>query len=362
MRIKFLSLSLILFTLFLFLACDDSNNTGNDTGALTEQDFFSDPDLLADPHEKIITINLEPSTAEEVDNLTGELGFDIIPFSYDSPVNQTFCWPDRGFANHHSMKLFDSDGVELTNIISNGECDTVMLMPGTYEMHLFHHDQSDQIDLIFIEPNIPSESLNVKHKGKLDMLISKIIRFISILDTSQPSLAQLTPDQTKLINTKVCINCDLSNILIGGPETFDNNTTVPDSCLDGNIFDQEVDIRGSNVSGTTFMHNLWCNCGIDNVYGLGSTWDQGDYGECSFDGSNLTNTTFYGVFLVAAQFYGTNFNGSSIKDSYFINTRMGFDDQNNQTDFENAIIDNNRFHRNSWVKGFKFFPNYNNEF
>ena len=331
------------------ISCDDSNNTGNDAGALTEQDFFSDPDLMADPHEKVITINLEPSTAEEVDNLTGELGFDIIPFSYDSPVNQTFCWPDRGFENHHSMKLFDSDGVELTNIISNGECDTVMLIPGSYEMHLFHHDQSDPIDLIFIQPNIPSESLNVKHTGKLDILISKIIRFISILDTSQPSIAQLTPDQTKFINTRVCENCDLSNILLGG-------TDAPlEGCLDGVPSEQEVDITGSNVSGSFFNNNQWCSCGLGDLNGQGSMWIGGIYDLCTFNGSNFTDSTFDKVPFIANDFMGTNFSGSNINDSIFRNLRMGFDDQNNQTDFENATIDNTDFTLTVGFKDSNFF-------
>ncbi len=304
MRNSILFLAMFLVVSFAFVGCDENNNMFDaEPAALTEQDFVADPDMAADPDEKVILLSLEPQSAPEVENLTGELGFDVIPFNYERTVNQTFCWPDNNLENQHEMKLFDSEGFELTNINSNGECDTVTLTPGRYEMHLFHHNQSDEFFTIFIQPNVDSSEI-ARNMPLSERIITKLLRFLSILDSSEQSLAQ-SSDLTKLINTKTCENCDLSNtVIMVAAETCPANFTT------GTF----IDVTGSNFSGSEFKGALWCWAEMGNANFAGATFDQtNSFFATNFTGSNFTNSIITAASFRAANLSGADFTGANIK-------------------------------------------------
>ena len=253
MRISVLSLSLFFAVSFLFLGCDDNNNSSNEPRAHVEMDFVADPELKADPDEKVIFANLESEQAEPSENETGELGFDVIPFNYTRAVNQTFCWEDPSQDSEHSMTLFDSEGAELVTIQANGPCESVVIQPGAHEMHLFHDNSDSTILPIFIHPNVLDGE--VASGG----FINKVLRYLSLLDTSTNSMAQNptpTPEElanvTKFVNTGGCQGCDLRNTLItyGGGDCATN----PDALT--------LDLEGADLTGAS-VEGL---CGLDGVF------------------------------------------------------------------------------------------------
>ncbi len=55
--------------------CNNNGGGQDGTRALTENDFFNDPNLSANPEDGVVVVFLEPTEAPEEDNLTGVLGY-----------------------------------------------------------------------------------------------------------------------------------------------------------------------------------------------------------------------------------------------------------------------------------------------
>lgn len=117
----------LLFVLLLGLislgvigGCSD-NDGGQNTQALTENDFADDPTLRDDPERGIVIDFLEPPGSDTPENDTGEVGIDEIPVSYRQTLEQTICWEDEDEEAMHFMELLDSEGVEILKVDVNGE-------------------------------------------------------------------------------------------------------------------------------------------------------------------------------------------------------------------------------------------------
>jgi len=191
MRINFLCLSLFIFTSFLLISCDDSNNNfGNDAGALTEHDFLNDEGAFAVPEDGVVLTHLEhPDADHEAD--TGEQGMDIIPIKYIEDSNHTYCWEDDNEDASHFMTLNDLDGNELLRVDANGDCVTEFVEAGEYEIHIHHDGNSEEVFPVFLRPD-NSEDEEAEQ----------------VSQTSEQNL------QT-LISTNSCPGCDLRGAVIG---------------------------------------------------------------------------------------------------------------------------------------------------
>lgn len=260
-----------------FISCadnDNNNNTNQQPHAYTEQDFASDPNLAAHPDRKVVVVHLEPETADESSNLTGEIGFDVIPFNYTDATNQTLCWEDPDADAAHVMKLLDSEGQELVSIGANEGCVTVTLVPGRYEMHLIHDNKADAPVTLFIQPNVPSDQ-------------------IASSRTSESANVK------KLIATNRCIGCDLRYTLFDFT-TLENctvdNVGGPDSAT--------MYLNQSDMTGSTFKYFTVCNGFFYEVILKDATIIGGTYMATEFSASDLSNSTSTSVEFIDVDFLG----------------------------------------------------------
>ncbi|HVY54674.1 MAG TPA: hypothetical protein VHC46_02865, partial [Thermodesulfobacteriota bacterium] len=104
----------------------------------TENDFVTDPNLVALPDEDIVAVLLESRDCNVLEKDTGGKGYDIIPYRYAASTEQTFCWEDGNKDARHYMVLVNDEGVETLQVKANGECVTGMVEAGDYEMRVFH--------------------------------------------------------------------------------------------------------------------------------------------------------------------------------------------------------------------------------
>jgi hypothetical protein len=76
--------------------CNNNNGGGQGstgaTTALTENDFGTDPGLVADPENNLIVKFLEHPNSEETAPDTGEAGNDVIPLTYTRTLEHTYCY------------------------------------------------------------------------------------------------------------------------------------------------------------------------------------------------------------------------------------------------------------------------------
>lgn len=312
-----------------FISCadnadnDNNNNTNQQPHAYTEQDFVSDPNLAAHPDRKVVVVHLEPETADESSNLTGEIGFDVIPFNYTDATNQTLCWEDPDADAAHVMKLLDSEGQELVSIGANEGCVTVTLVPGRYEMHLIHDNKSDGPITLFIQPNVPSDQ-------------------IASSRTSENA------NLNKLISTNKCIGCDLRYTLIDDVTTLQN-------CTADNVGEpawETMDLSQSDMTGATLKQFLCCSGSFYEVILTDATIISGNYIGTIFSASDLSNSTLTSVDFNDVDFTGATFENASISDTSFFQAQF-FPDQfhdNNPTIFNGATITNSNFQESFGLK------------
>jgi len=345
-----------------FISCAD--NADNDTNknleaqAHIEQDFVSNPNLVAHPDRKVVAVYLEPETAEESENLTGDPGFDVIPYHYTDPTNQTFCWEDPNADSDHMMKLFDSEGQELAIVTANGECTTLTLLPGRYEMHLFHDNKSDEMNMIFINPNVLTNE-TTKLLPSSEGLMNNTLQPFSMLDTSPiPQAQSPTPSPTelsnlkKLIKTNNCDGCDLRNTDIVGlldscPICLDPTTGF--CTVDSKFF---VNLSNADLTGATIGPDDssgiiidWCtatiieanftNTTIQNV-----TFYESIMSSTVFSNSSIDSVSFFAVTLSGAKFVNANISNTSFE---YADMSPDIDNDNLPTDFTQAMVNGSDF-------------------
>jgi hypothetical protein len=148
----------VLFISFLFVislgligGCSDGGG-GNNSQALTENDFAEDSSLRANLKGVVVTF-LESPMSEEAENDTGEVGIDLIPVAYRRTTEQTFCWEDDNANAMHFMELRDSQGNLILTVEANGDCVEEVIEEGDYVLSI-HHDGSVEDSLpVFLSRN-----------------------------------------------------------------------------------------------------------------------------------------------------------------------------------------------------------------
>ena len=310
------SLSILIVLITFMTAChDDNNNSSNiQSGPLSEQNFVDDESLRGNPEEGVVALFLEPRNAAEEDNLTGELGFDVIPYKYTRTLNHTFCFEDGNPDSEHFAILQDNDGDEVLRAFANEGCVTAVLQPGNYEVVLNHGEHVEGIEPVFLIPT-PEDEQVAKRFRRVPSGFSKFFESISNVFT-RPAVAQGTsPDNfTTLINTNACEGCDLTGVelpfadLSGAVLTFADLTGADFSNADLNgaiLFEtlligtnlsgtnlSGTDIRGSDLTGADLSGSDLTGAFLDNSFLNSADLTGADITDASFDFANLVGATW----------------------------------------------------------------------
>ena len=303
---NYLMKCLVFVLLFGFISlgaiggCNNNGGDGSsqDTQALTERDFFNNPGLSANPEDGVVVVFLEPTGAPEVDNLTGGLGFDIIPYRYTRTLNHTFCWEDDNVDSNHFMILRNSGGEEVLRVEANGGCVTERIEAGDYEMVLTHGEHDDGIDPIFLIPAPEEEQVTKRYEFdqkefrtangfsyKMHRYIpGGIVKFFESISNvfTRPAIAQTgtgTPSVNiiTLVIIRSCVMCDLSGVSLGGLSLSGANLTG-------------ADLNNANLIGADLNNADLNNANLSNAF----VWC------ANLTGANLIGANLFHVVMVSA--------------------------------------------------------------
>ena len=213
-----------LIAIFLILGPSRFNNpvkgSSDSLSVRTENDFVTDPGLVALPDEDIVAVLLESTDCSVLEKDTGGKGYDIIPYIYTESMEQTFCWEDRNKDAGHYMVLVNDEGAETLQVNANGDCVTKVVEPGDYEMRVYHDAETEKNVAVFIVPENNKSTLSTAS----DETLNNISTF---LDTDK------------------CVGCDLSG------------ANLYNADLSG------VDLEGSKLNDAILANaNLTGACGI----------------------------------------------------------------------------------------------------
>ena len=341
--------------------CNNNGGGGSsqDARALTERDFFNNPDLFANPDKGVVVAFLEPEDAPEADNLTGELGFDVVPYKYTRTLNHTYCFEDDNDESAHFMSLLNSDGEEVLRAQANGDCVAEVIEAGDYEMHVQHGGHVDKIEAVFIQPQEEEDGLakDFKNEGMLNKLAGYFTAALSRLDIVKPSHAQdeeADDNVTTLISTNSCASCelefvdlsdtdltnailtdadlfeaDLSNAILSGADLSGadllaailSNTDLSGADLSGaDLFDADLtnanlagaDVSEANVFGANSLLADWTNADMTNADMTGV-----EFREANLTNAITTNTNFQGAVFTDANLTGVDFTGLNVSGADF---------------------------------------------
>jgi hypothetical protein len=260
--IKCLGLVLILgfISLGAIGGCSDNNGGQATTGAttaLTENDFGTDPGLVADPERHLIVTFLEHPDSEGHENDTGEAGHDIIPHTYKRTLEHTFCWEDDDLEAGHFMELDDSGGNEILRLDVNGECVTEIIEAGDYVMTIWHDGRIERNHPIFIIHGHDGDLGARKEETIPEGILERGVRFLSnILESLDVSIAQTTNAQTvednirTLIIRRSCISCNLTDANL-------TKAVLTGANLTG------ANLSGATLTGATLTGVIWCGAKRD---------------------------------------------------------------------------------------------------
>ncbi len=305
----------VLFVSFLFVmslgligGCSDGGG-GNDSQALTENDFAEDSALKANLKGVVVTF-LESPMSEEAENDTGQVGIDLIPVAYKRTTEQMFCWEDDDVDAMHFMELRDSEGNLILTVQVNGDCVTEEIEEGDYVL-AFHHDETIGDALpIFLIPN-PEESEQArKSEGLIDrfkQVASNVLKQIERTVTKDAK-AQTTGytdflNRRTLIRRNKCVGCNLQ----GADFVFVPVCPSGLTPLNLNGADlTDADLRRANFCGVRLSGAIFKNA---NMIGTILT------------GANLSGADFTGAELSVAEF-----NDATLTDAIFtdVDSRNAF--------------------------------------
>jgi len=321
-------MALLLLASVSFIGCDNDNDGGGvssqDARALTERDFAEDQGLFANPEEGVVVIFLEPTEAPEVDNLTGGLGFDVIPHRYTRTLNHTFCFEDDNDDSKHFMILLNSDGEEVLRVEANGGCVTEVIEAGDYEMVLTHGGHVDEIEPVFLMPTPEDEQVtkrdefDQKEIKTANGVSSKMHRYLpgglvkffesisNVFTRRARAQGTGTPsaDLTTLISTNACVECNLMDV-----DLFGANLSGAD--LSG------ADLSGANLSGADLSEANLSGANLSGAFLFGSNLFEANLSEANLVGANLSGAFLYkadlsGTNLTTANLFGANLSGANL--------------------------------------------------
>lgn len=240
----------------------------------TENDFVTDPGLVALPDEDIVVVLLESRDCNVLEKDTGGKGYDIIPYRYETSMEQTFCWEDRNKDAGHYMVLVNDEGVETLQVNANGECAAGVVEPGDYEMRVYHDAETEKNVAVFIVPESGKSTLSTAS----DETLNNISTF---LDTDK------------------CAGCDLS-----GANLFNADLSGVD--LEGAKLNDAIlanaNLRGANLSGAELR-----NADLTGAILVGAT----------LSGADLTNAVLINSDLSDADLTAANMEGADITGAFF---------------------------------------------
>lgn len=267
---------LSIFIVFAFVSCNDDNQTVNKQ-ALTENDFFNDPNLRANPEEGVLITFLENPMSESEENDTGQIGEDIIPITYANTTNQTFCWEDDDQEAEHFMTLIDIEGIEVLSVVVNGDCVTQTIEAGDYEIHLNHDGRiEDTLPIFLINQEVDVQSSNLSETGFFNeskKLFYKMFQNLSYTEIVHAQEGEPVANLRYLIINGECFICDLEGVDLSGACLFNNDL-------------RSAFLRNANLSRT-------------------------DLGNANLGGAVLVNANLTGAFLNGANLVNADLSGAT---------------------------------------------------
>ncbi len=309
------------------------NNGGDGTQALTENDFANDSNLSANPEEGVVVVFLEPSETPEEDNLTGKLGFDVIPYRYNQDLNHTICFVDENVDSTHFIILQNSDGEEVLRAQANGGCITEVIEAGDYEMVLTHGEHVDKIETIFLIPAPEEEQVTKRNEfnqkeiktangfsyKKHRYLPGGLVKFFESISNvfTRPARAQNgtgTPsvNLTTLINTNACEGCNLIKVDLTRANLSEANLSEAVLFL-AVLF--QTNLSGANLSGACLTGAVLRGADLSGADLCGASLNK----LCPIEGGppnvGVSLGTNVGVDLSAANLSGANLSGADLTSS-----------------------------------------------
>jgi len=240
----------------------------------TENDFVTDPNLVALPDEDIVAVLLESQDCNVLDKDTGGKGYDIIPYRYAGSMEQTFCWDDRNKDAGHYMVLVNDEGVEVLQVNANGECATGMVEAGDYEMRVFHDGLTEKNVAVFIVPE--------NNKSTLSTASGETLENISTF-----------------LDTDKCVGCDLSgaNLYNADLSGVDLEGAVLNDAILANANLRDANLRGADLknadlTGATLVGAVLAGADLTNAVLINSDLNEADLTAAKLENADTTGANF----------------------------------------------------------------------
>lgn len=280
-------MALMLLGSVSFIGCDNNDNRSSQT-VFTESDFVDDSSFSADAEDHIVIKFLEHPNSTDQENDTGETGNDVVPINYKQTLNHTYCWDDGDQGAEHFMILRDSEGAEILRLGANEDCVTALIETGSYEMTIHHDGRIQQTHPIFIVPDsgLMAKKGETNPEGILAIAKEYLTDIFQNWDIgiTKTSLAQTTPSIMTILNTTMCVGCDLSganlsNLDFSSVNFFTanmSNVNLTNTNLSGanlqNVNFNGTDLTVANLTFASLSNAIWtdgvCRCSINNSVGM----------------------------------------------------------------------------------------------
>lgn len=321
----------ILFTIVLsFLSlgliggCGDGGG-GNDSQALTENDFAEDSSLRAELDEGVVVTFLESPMSEQTENDTGEIGVDEVPVIYKETTEQTFCWEDDNAQAMHFMELRDLEGNLILTAEANGDCVTQVIEAGEYVINIFHDESAGDPLPIFLIPN-PEESEQAREtEGLIDRLklaASNILKRIEETVTRDARAQTVIQNTQTLFRTNSCVECNLDRARLRNATLIDVNLSGANLHL--------AELGGANLSGA----NL-------SSANMSATLAR----EAVFIGADMRGAIMFLTFLIDADLSGVDLSGANLNQTILREADLS------GAILNQAIVRNAEFSSATWCDG-----------
>jgi len=318
-RFKHLFLLIFSFTLAIgVISCNDENVQTEINRVFTENDFGEDETLTADPEIHLVVNFLEHPESEGHENDTGKIGNDIVPLTYSRTLEHTYCWEDENIEAKHFMTLNDVDGFEILRVEANGECITEIIEAGNYDLILHHDGKSDETFPIFLhnEDNIIASNNNGnKILDSSKKLLSNVLQNFDFIKNAHAQT--VTDNITTLINTKICISCDLSGADLPFARLSDADLSNAD--LTG------ADLTGADLTGADLSEaNLpfarlsdvdLSSANLSNANLTGANLTGADLSEANLPFARLSGANLFDADLGGADLSGADLSDTDLRDA-----------------------------------------------
>jgi Pentapeptide repeats (8 copies)/RTX calcium-binding nonapeptide repeat (4 copies)/G8 domain len=251
------------------------SSADQNTVIYTELDFSADPGLFASPDNTITATFLESPLSAGEENDTGEVGFDVIPYTFPTALEQTYCWEDDNPEAQHYMALVNSDNEEVLSVVANGECATETLPTGDYFMYIYHDGNIDERIAVFVAPEEGQFILTTTNDETLQNVIT-------------------------LLNTNACAGCDLSGANLSGLDLSGANlefAILVDANLSGtdlsnakliNADMSRANLQGANLQGADLTSTILINADLTDANLLQATLENVDMTDAIMKNTNPT--------------------------------------------------------------------------